>query len=64
MGVADNSLGSDTPGNDHVSLDSLNYVTVDDNNYIYFLHISMPGSSESYLNYRFNYALVEYKFPE
>jgi hypothetical protein len=64
IGYVDNSPGSNSIGYDHVSFSSLNYATIDNNNYNYYLHIGIPSSSISYLNYRFHYALVEYEFPE
>jgi hypothetical protein len=63
VGLAYNSPGLDTPGNDYISLSNLDYATVDNNNYHYYLYISFPGTVSSYLNYRFHYALVEYEFP-
>ena len=63
LGAADSSPGVDTPGNDYVSLSTIDYATVDNNNYHYYIYFNIPPTVESYLNYRFHYALVEYKFP-
>lgn len=63
VGYVDNSPGSDTLGNDHASFSSINFATVDNNNYNYYLHIEIPSSSSSYLYYRFHYSLVEYAYP-
>jgi hypothetical protein len=63
MAYADNSPGSDTPGWTHISADSINYPVVDNNNYFYFIHLSIPHSDTSFNNYRFKYALVEYALP-
>jgi len=63
MGMISDTPGSDTPGNDHVSFSSIDYATVDNNNYHYWLYVRIPYSSTSYYNYRFHYALVEYQYP-
>jgi hypothetical protein len=64
MGYVSNSPGSDTPGNTHISLSSIDYgATVDNNNYYYYLIIDFPYSSTSAFYYRFHYALIEYQYP-
>jgi hypothetical protein len=56
--------GSDTPGNDHISLDgTITGATIDNNNYYYYLIIYFPYSSTSYTYYQFHYALIEYEYP-
>jgi hypothetical protein len=62
MGYVDNYPGSATPGNDHISLSSIDYATVDNDNYHYNILISIPGSASSYTYYRFQYGLIEYSF--
>jgi len=64
MGDVFNTPGSDTPGNDHISLSSIDYgATIDNNNYYYYLIISLPYSSTSSYYYQFHYALIEYELP-
>ena len=55
--------GSDTPGNIHISASYMDYATVDNNNYYYWLYINLPYSSTSPTNYVFHYALIEYEYP-
>ncbi|MCW4054158.1 MAG: collagen-like protein [Candidatus Bathyarchaeota archaeon] len=62
MGTVSNTPPGATLGNDHISFSSINFATVDNNNYHYWLYISIPWSS-NYLNYRFHYALIEYAYP-
>ncbi len=63
MAEVDNFPGSDTPGNAHVCFDLITLPTIDNNNYHYYLYIRIPATYDSYLNYRFHYALIEYEFP-
>jgi hypothetical protein len=63
MGSVTNTPPGDTPGDDHISLSSISYAIIDNNNYHYWLYVNIPWSS-SYLNYQFHYALVEYQYPE
>jgi hypothetical protein len=58
-----NSPGSVMPGNTHISFSSVNYATIDNNKYHYNLLIGFPYNSANPYNYRFFYALVEYKYP-
>ena len=62
MGTVSNTPPGATPGNDHISFSSINFATVDNNNYHYWLYVNIPWSS-NYLNYRFHYALIEYAYP-
>jgi hypothetical protein len=52
-------------GYNHISLTSISaaYSIVDNNNYFYYLLISLPYSSAANWYYRFYYALVEYEYP-
>jgi hypothetical protein len=59
-----NSPGSDTPGDTSASASQIGYATVDNNNYFYFIWISMPYSSSSEFNYSFYHAVIEYELPE
>ena len=65
IGSVYDTPGSDTPGYDHISLSALDpgRTTVDNNNYHYYLMMSIPYSPSSYLYYRFYYALIEYEYP-
>ena len=62
MAYETNSPGSDTLGDTHFSATTIDYATVDNNNYHYLLYINVPWSS-SYYNYSFKYALIEYELP-
>jgi hypothetical protein len=62
IATVNNAPGSDTLGNDYMSLSAISYETVDNNNYHYYVYINFPQAFSSYLNYRFHYALVEYEF--
>ena len=63
MGYVSNRPGSDTPGYANVSLSFIYYATVDNNNYYYWLYVTIPYSSTSSYNYWFQYALIEYAYP-
>jgi hypothetical protein len=62
MGVVDNYPGVDTPGYANVTLSSVDYPTIDNNNYHYYLYVGIPHSSTDPYSYRFQYALVEYSY--
>ena len=59
MATVRNDPGSDTPGYTNISFSYIDYATVDNNNYHYYLNIAVPGSTQ----YRFFYALIEYELP-
>jgi hypothetical protein len=63
MGYVDNSPGSEMPGDTHISLGSISYATVDNNQHFYYLRITIPCSSADPFYYQFHYALVEYEYP-
>ena len=65
IGYCYNLPGSDTPGYANVSLQTYypQYATVDNNNYHYYLVMTLPYSSTSSTYYRFYYALIEYAYP-
>jgi hypothetical protein len=63
MGSIANTPPGDKIGYDHISFRSISYATIDNNNYHYWLYVTIPWSS-SYWNYVFHYALVEYMYPE
>ena len=63
MGSVTNTPPGDKLGDDHISFSSISYATIDNNNYHYWLYVTIPWSS-SYWNYEFHYALVEYMYPE
>jgi hypothetical protein len=62
MGYVENSPPADTPGNTHISFSSIDYATVDNNQYYYYLYIGIPWSLDPF-DYQFHYALVEYEYP-
>jgi len=62
MGYVENSPPGDTPGDDYISLGSILYPTVDNNQYYYYLYIGIPWSLDPF-DYQFHYALVEYEYP-
>jgi hypothetical protein len=62
MGSTYNTPASATPGYDNVSLSSIINAIVDNNNYNYYIEITIPFSSDSF-DYRFYYALIEYEYP-
>ena len=55
--------GSDTPGNIFIIDDTIDYATVDTNNYLYWLSFTLPYSSTNYLHYTFYGAFIEYELP-
>ena len=61
MGYVDNSASSKL-GDDHISLSSILYPTVDNNQYYYYLYIVIPSSPNPF-DYQFHYALIEYEYP-
>ena len=63
MGYVDNSPGSDMLGDTHISLSSVNYALVNNNQYYYYLRVVIPRSSIDPFYYQFHYALVEYEYP-
>jgi hypothetical protein len=62
MGYVEMSDATATPGDAHISFSSVDYATVDNNQYHYYLYIGIPWSSDPFA-YQFHYALVEYEFP-
>ena len=65
IGYCYNLPGSDTPGYANVSLQTYypQYATVDNNNYHYYIVMTLPYSATSQYYYRFYYALIEYAYP-
>jgi len=63
MEYVDSTPGSNTPGWSSVSASQIDYATVDNNNYCYFIYLRIPYSSTSYMYYRFRSAVIEYEFP-
>lgn len=63
MAYVSTSPASETPGSTHVSASNIDYATVDNNTYHYWLYFKLPYSSTSSYDYRFYYALVEYAYP-
>jgi hypothetical protein len=63
MGYVENSPPGDTPGDDYISFSSIDYATVDNNQYYYYLYIGIPWSSFDPFDYQFHYALIEYEYP-
>ncbi len=63
MGYVEMSDPMDKPGYDHISLSSISYATVDNNQHHYYLRVVIPHSSIDPLFYQFHYALVEYEYP-
>ena len=62
MGYVENSPPEDTPGDAHISFSSIDYATVDNNQYYYYLYIGIPWSIDPF-DYQFHYALIEYEYP-
>jgi hypothetical protein len=62
MGYVENSPPGDTPGDDYISFSSIDYATVDNNQYYYYLYIGVPWSLDPF-DYQFHYALIEYEYP-
>jgi len=62
MGYVENSPPGGTPGDDHISFSSIDYATVDNNQYYYYLYIGIPWSFDPF-DYQFHYALIEYEYP-
>jgi hypothetical protein len=63
MAYVSNAPASDTPGYTSVSASAIDYATVDNNNYHYFIYFRIPHSSISASYYRLRYAFIEYEFP-
>lgn len=63
LAYVDNSPGADTPGWTQISVDTINNPIVDNDNYFYFIHLSIPYSSISSSYYQFKGALIEYELP-
>jgi hypothetical protein len=61
MSYVEMSNATEKPGNDHISFSSIDYATVDNNQYHYYLYIGIPWSSDPFA-YQFNYALIEYEY--
>ena len=62
LGGINNSPGTDMPGYTNISFTSINYATVDNNNYHYYIELNIPASSDGY-GFRFHYAQIEYSIP-
>jgi hypothetical protein len=62
MGYVENSPPGDTPGDDQISFSSIDYATVDNNQYYYYLYIGISWSLDPF-DYQFHYALIEYEYP-
>jgi hypothetical protein len=64
MNYVDNSPGPDTPGWVSLSNDTvINYATIDNDNYCYFIFLRIPYSSTYMGNYGFYSAVLEYELP-
>ncbi len=64
MNYVSNAPGSDTPGWVSLSNDTvINYATIDNDNYGYYIYVRIPYSSTSSLYYGFYSAVLEYEFP-
>ena len=57
MAYTSNSPASNTPGWTQISATSIDNPIVDNNNYHYFIHLSIPADC------RFRYVFIEYEFP-
>lgn len=59
--AANFSTGSGGEGSNYD--DSIDYATVDNHQYAYFLYIEIPESPPTHDHYKFRYAVIEYELP-
>jgi len=63
MSSVNNSPGDDTPGWTQISDDTITEPIVDNNEFVYWIYVSMPYSSTSSSYYRFHSVFIEYEYP-